>query len=153
MVKMHLTDASMLITRSRKTGRECQEWKDDFVSGGHVKASRQPGGKTPVALCHGILWFYLLGNHILIGENLKPYLPWFIGPDRISSVEDIRIGWVVGKYIPTIGILEFANELSFSIALFLYSAVEGLLDRAVVPSPGKMTAPTILRCVVLDEST
>ncbi|KAJ5578387.1 uncharacterized protein N7459_007351 [Penicillium hispanicum] len=40
-------------------------------------------------------------------------------------------------------------------ALSLYSTVEVLLDKgviAVVPIPGKMTAPTTWRCVVLDES-
>ncbi|KAJ5172130.1 hypothetical protein N7492_004723 [Penicillium capsulatum] len=40
-------------------------------------------------------------------------------------------------------------------ALSLYSGIEGLLDEgviAVVPIPGRMTAPTAWRCVVLDES-
>lgn len=32
---------------------------------------------APVAVCHGILWFYMINNYLLVGEELSLALPGF----------------------------------------------------------------------------
>ena len=63
--------ASLLQVRKKSYGHGCAAWKPDWTA--HLKIVHQPSEKPPVALCHGMLWFYLLGNHSLMGGTTPRY--------------------------------------------------------------------------------
>lgn len=57
-----LDDASVLQVRKENTGRSSGIWKVDMTSDGYPRLPRQSTGKPPVAVCYGIIWFYMVGK-------------------------------------------------------------------------------------------
>lgn len=57
----NLNDAAVLQPRKKNTGRKCVEWKVDMNSPGWPLPEWQPAEKPLVAVCHGVIWFYMIG--------------------------------------------------------------------------------------------
>ncbi|KAJ5915576.1 hypothetical protein N7466_011509 [Penicillium verhagenii] len=62
-----------------------------WESAGLIKVSRVPQGKPPVAKFHGVLWLYMIGNHVLCGSELAQRMPWALGTTREND-HSIKIG-------------------------------------------------------------
>ncbi|KAJ5949939.1 hypothetical protein N7454_001523 [Penicillium verhagenii] len=58
--------------------KDCAESHGAWDSTGSMRIARMSRGKPLVAFAHGILWFYMLGSYVLLGDALFQYVPWML---------------------------------------------------------------------------
>ncbi|KAJ5946089.1 hypothetical protein N7454_002928 [Penicillium verhagenii] len=62
--------------------KDCKDSRCAWDSTGAMGISRMPRGKPPVAYAGGILWFYMIGSYVLLGDGISEYVPWMLGHSR-----------------------------------------------------------------------
>ncbi|KAJ5776834.1 hypothetical protein N7520_000080 [Penicillium odoratum] len=87
-------DAQILHLRMVVTSTELRKSRNAYDAMAAMKISRVPHGKPPVAYAHGVLWLYMIGSYVLLGDGISKHVPWMLGDNRASDYKVIKIGHV-----------------------------------------------------------
>ncbi|KAJ5945750.1 hypothetical protein N7454_002589 [Penicillium verhagenii] len=87
-------DIGILHWKMVSTPKFCKDTRSAWDSTGALKISRMPRGKPPVARAHGVLWLYMIGSYVLLGDGMAQYMPWRLGNSRAPDYNGIKIGYI-----------------------------------------------------------
>ncbi|KAJ5923689.1 hypothetical protein N7454_008934 [Penicillium verhagenii] len=87
-------DIGILHWKMIATPKNCKDTRNAWDTTGAMKFSRMPRGKTPVARAHGVLWLYMIGSYVLLGDRFAQFMPWRLGNSRSRDYNDIKIGYI-----------------------------------------------------------